>query len=203
VWTISNGACAPLSDTVMIQNNDHAELKSNFLVSEFACTDDTVHMFDISGNATLPTGFFWDFGDNTTSTERDPIHVYTQQGDYNITMTTMLEGCGSVSTSKVIRVFNCLSNNPGNGGTRKVLYANVVPNPSDEDFQVNIKLRAESEVIILLYDAAGRLIQTRKIVDEKDIKEIFEVEASGLYFFQVQVGYEVLIFKVVKVNGSN
>ena len=203
VWTISNGACAPLSDTVMIQNNDHAELNSNFLVSEFACAGDSVHMFDISGNTTLPTSFFWDFGDNTTSAERDPIHEYAAQGDYTITLTTHLEGCGSVSTSKLIRVFNCLSNNPGNGGTRKILYANVVPNPSIEDFQVNIKLREESEVNIVLYDAAGRLIQTRKIVEEKDIKEIFEVEASGLYFFQVQVGYEVLIFKVVKVNGSN
>ena len=199
VWTIANGACAPLSDTIIIQNNDHAELNSNFLVSEFACAGDTVHMFDISGNATLPTSFFWDFGDNTTSTERDPVHVYTQQGEYTITMTTELEGCGAVSTSKIIRVFNCLSNNPGNGGTRKVLYANVVPNPSDEDFKVSIKLREESEVIITLFDAVGRITETRKIVDETDIKEIFQVEVSGLYFFQIQVGLEVLIFKVVKV----
>ena len=203
VWTISNGACASLSDTVVIQNNDHAELKSNFLVSEFACTDDSVHMFDISGNATLPTGFFWDFGDNTTSTDRDPIHVYTQQGDYNITLTTMLEGCGSVSTSKMIRVFNCLSTNHGNGGTRKVLYANVIPNPSDEDFKVSIKLREESEVIITLFDAVGRITETRKIINETDIKEIFHVEVPGLYFFHIQVGLEVMIFKVVKVEGSN
>ncbi len=201
-WTISNGACAPASDTVVILNNDGAELKSNFLVSEFACTDDSVHIFDISGNATLPNGFFWDFGDNTTSTERDPIHVYTQQGDYTITFTTVLDGCGTASTSKVIRVFNCATNPSGNGGTRKVMYANVFPNPSDEDFQVNIKLRAESEVKITLCDAVGRITETRRITDEKDINAIFEVEVPGLYFFQIQVGLEILIFKVVKVETT-
>lgn len=30
--------------------------------------------------------FFWDFGDNTTSTEIDPVHTYTAPGPYTITL---------------------------------------------------------------------------------------------------------------------
>jgi hypothetical protein len=202
-WTISNGVCEPISDTVLITNNDGAELTANLLVSEVACVGEEVFMFDISVNETLPTGFLWDFGDNTTSTERDPVHVYTQQGEYTISLITYLNDCASALVSKNIRVYNCLENNPGHGGTRKILYASVVPNPSIDDFRVNIKLREESKVNISLFDAVGRRIETRSIEGEKEITAVFQPEAAGLYFFQVTTGVEVLLFKVIKVTGSD
>ena len=201
-WTISNGDCAPLSDTVVIINNDGDVLKANFLVSEVACVGEAVYMFDISENETMPTGFLWNFGDNTTSEERDPVHVYTQQGEYTISLITLLNDCASASVSKNIRVFNCLEN-PGPEGARKIVSASVVPNPSIDDFRVTIKLREESKVDITLYDAVGKTVATRSIEGEKEITAIFEPEASGLYFFQVKTGVEVLLFKVIKVNGSD
>ena len=30
---------------------------------------------------------FWDFGDNSNSTERDPIHIYKEPGTYHVTLT--------------------------------------------------------------------------------------------------------------------
>ena len=33
-----------------------------------------------------PTNWFWDFGDGNTSTERNPIHIYTIEGDYTVSL---------------------------------------------------------------------------------------------------------------------
>ncbi|HIH95226.1 TPA: PGF-pre-PGF domain-containing protein [Methanosarcina acetivorans] len=34
-----------------------------------------------------PTGWNWDFGDETTSTEQNPVHTYTSAGSYTVTLT--------------------------------------------------------------------------------------------------------------------
>jgi PKD repeat protein len=40
-----------------------------------------------------PTAWLWDFGDGTTSTERNPIHTYRNEGTYTVTLTVM-NSCG-------------------------------------------------------------------------------------------------------------
>ncbi|GAB7016628.1 hypothetical protein JCM10550A_19970 [Methanogenium cariaci] len=45
----------------------------------------TVHFTDLStGN---PTSYLWDFGDGATSTEREPSHTYTREGDFTVRLT--------------------------------------------------------------------------------------------------------------------
>ena len=44
----------------------------------------TVHFHDFSSG--IPLGWLWDFGDGTTSTERDPVHTYSTAGNYAITL---------------------------------------------------------------------------------------------------------------------
>ena len=45
----------------------------------------TVRFTDIStGN---PTAWLWDFGDNATSTEQNPVHTYTAPGNYTVGLT--------------------------------------------------------------------------------------------------------------------
>ncbi len=83
------------------------------------------------------------------------------------------------------------------------MYASVVPNPSIDDFRVNIKLREESKVEITLFDAVGKTVEMRSIEGEKEITAVFQPEAAGLYFFQVKTGIEILLFKVIKVTGSD
>ncbi|MDR0768177.1 MAG: PKD domain-containing protein [Methanosarcinales archaeon] len=43
-------------------------------------------VFTTHGNVTEGTTFRWDFGDNRTSTERNPTHTYAAAGTYNVTM---------------------------------------------------------------------------------------------------------------------
>ncbi len=40
-----------------------------------------------------PTSWMWDFGDGTTSTDQNPIHTYTQTGNYTVTLTITAANC--------------------------------------------------------------------------------------------------------------
>ena len=50
-----------------------------------------------------PLAFLWDFGDGTTSNERNPTHAYAAEGDYTVTL-TVSNALGSDQASTVIHV---------------------------------------------------------------------------------------------------
>lgn len=63
-----------------------------------------------SGNV---TSWFWDFGDRTTSTTKNPTHAYTSAGNYTVTLTASGES-GSASSTRQLTVtgqsFGCVAN---------------------------------------------------------------------------------------------
>lgn len=50
-----------------------------------ACVGEALHFYDDSYHGAL--NFLWDFGDGSTSSDRHPIHTYTQSGTYDVTLT--------------------------------------------------------------------------------------------------------------------
>jgi len=44
-----------------------------------------VQFTDLSSG--MPTAYAWDFGDGSTSSEKNPIHTYTKAGNYDVTLT--------------------------------------------------------------------------------------------------------------------
>lgn len=51
------------------------------------CTDFTVQFTDLSNPVTgTITGWLWDFGDGNTSTQQNPVHTYTNIGNYTVTL---------------------------------------------------------------------------------------------------------------------
>jgi PKD repeat protein len=51
-------------------------------------TNETYIPPGISGSVT----YLWDFGDSTTSTEENPVHIFTEEGAFNITLTPQFDG---------------------------------------------------------------------------------------------------------------
>ena len=56
-----------------------------------------VRFYDTSLN--FPSAWLWEFGDNTTSDLRDPVHTYTAPGEYTVTL-TVSNDCGSDARSR-------------------------------------------------------------------------------------------------------
>ncbi|MCK9480700.1 MAG: PKD domain-containing protein [Bacteroidia bacterium] len=70
--------------------------------------------FQFTNNSTLAAGtmtYVWNFGDENESTLKDPTHVYTQPGPYQVTLTaTSDNGCHSEITKSVYNYPNPVAN---------------------------------------------------------------------------------------------
>jgi PKD repeat protein len=54
-------------------------------------------------NTSEATSWLWDFGDGTTSTERNPSHTYNAQGDYTVTLTVRtIAGCQGIASKSLV-----------------------------------------------------------------------------------------------------
>ncbi|MEM9821451.1 MAG: PKD domain-containing protein, partial [Bacteroidota bacterium] len=84
-------------DTLLVFNAVEVTQPVAFFEADtLSCTADMVQFVNLS-TAVLPT-YLWDFGDNTTSTEENPQHNYTQQGIYTVCLTvTDAYGCDSTT----------------------------------------------------------------------------------------------------------
>jgi PKD repeat protein len=60
----------------------------------------TVTFVNTSNNA---VSYGWDFGDGSNSTEANPIHTYTSDGSYTVTLTASND-CGSVTTTTTVTI---------------------------------------------------------------------------------------------------
>ena len=69
---------------------------------ETVCPGTAVTFRDVSIPDFPIVGWFWDFGDGTTSTTRNPVHVYNQVGVHTVTLTiTNSKGCTDTETGQV------------------------------------------------------------------------------------------------------
>ncbi len=64
----------------------------------YEVAEDTVIFTNLSSNA---TSYVWDFGDNTTSTEENPIHLYTSSGTFTVVLTATNDGESNVYSEEI------------------------------------------------------------------------------------------------------
>ncbi|MDD3915450.1 MAG: PKD domain-containing protein, partial [Bacteroidales bacterium] len=84
-----------------------------------------IQFTDTSGGN--PTGWAWDFGDGNTSTEQNPVHIYTRVGTYPVTLTvTGPFGSDTVVKTEPIDKIRVL--NSGDIGTTTLRVAKVARN---------------------------------------------------------------------------
>ncbi len=80
---------------------DNPEVSADFSASSTNIpTDGVVTFTDLSSSTATPlTGWNWDFGDNLTSTDRNPYHQYKNPGLYTVTLTVSTQ-FGQVAKTK-------------------------------------------------------------------------------------------------------
>ena len=70
---------------------------------EFNCFGQATHFF-INSVETIDS-VVWDFGDGTTSTDREPYHTYLTSGDFKVTLTKTVNGENREPLEKTITIY--------------------------------------------------------------------------------------------------
>lgn len=118
---------------------------SNFLAIQ---SDNCLRKFSFQNqSANEPMTYQWNFGDGTTSTEKNPVHQYATVGNYNVTLTTR-NPQGSTSKQSVISIgdpyviSNPISGNASFKGAKTIQANNLIYSGA------NVIYKAEKHILL-------------------------------------------------------
>lgn len=139
--------------------------------------------------------YLWNFGDDSTSTEVNPVHQYALPGTYTVTLTTE-NACTttpSVKTQTIVLDFVGTNELPEFSDIR------VAPNPTAGDFRVEMRAEKATETRLTLLDIAGRQIKTVRTTAGPGLTSVpFEDLRlpGGIYRLYVQTESGFRVFSV-------
>ena len=142
--------------------------------------------------------FSWYFGDGDSSKLRSPSHIYPHNLDYQVELQiSSTEDCFSTSTDSI-----SISNKTSiDQAIEQDFQLQVYPNPFNQFVHISFILDQQEDVLITLYDAQGKRIQT--VVHDQLLKgrhqfEINEKLAASHYLLKIEIGRKVINKQLIK-----
>jgi PKD repeat protein len=157
---------------------------------DFTVTDQAVHFINQSTDGW--TYLIWDFGDGTSSTMENPLHVYQQPGFYDVTLTLANSACGSAISRQIFLDFTAIKE------AEPPLNMEVFPNPASDIIFAKIAAENNSPVAIKLWDNFGRALLTEPA---KTGDYSFDISgfSAGIYWLEIRTESAVKSVKLVKL----
>lgn len=147
---------------------------ANFTINTLA--EGNIELTNTSGYA---TSFEWNFGDGNTSTDENPVHTFTTNGTYEITLTT--QPCNktimqtlvidNITETPVVAIEN-LANKA----------IKVFPNPTQNIINIQDLKALESFV---LYNIAGAIIPVNASYNTTEMQVDLSDLPTGIYFLNL------------------
>lgn len=206
VYVMAPNGCSN-ADTVEVMQTSMS-IEPLFMCASNIRVGDTVRFVDLS--IPTPTEYYWNFGDNINSTEKEPTHLYYNQRDYKVKMVAYNEVC-SASITKNIKVegYNpyylikmAEENSQPNLNFISIDHVKIYPNPTRNYVTLEMEISEMANVGMYLFNINGQLLRKEKFnsierfeyqIDLTDLSE-------GLYFIRLVTVNEAKIFKVLKVR---
>ena len=160
-------------------------------VANFTFVQDGLNA-SFTNTSTNSTTYLWDFGDNTTSTEANPMHTYAAPGTYTVTLSAT-NACRTHQKTATLGVTGI------NELTEKVGVL-ILPNPTAGDFAVELNSNIDGPVQLSLFDAAGRILTTRETMVSQGISRVRFEQLNlpkGIYQLNIQADGKQASFNVV------
>jgi hypothetical protein len=167
----------------------------NLPVADFSFTiSGTAVLFD--NESSFGDSYLWEFGDDSTSTEESPVHVYQEDGDYQVTL-TVTNDCGSESITILVSTTTI-----GINDNDEISFG-LYPNPASTELFLQASENISSELNIEVISTSGQLIKAFQ-VPGADASGRIRVDVNGLsngiYYLRI-VGDDqqsVLRFDIIK-----
>ncbi len=150
-------------------------------VADFGYFDDNPRMFfkDSSLNGVI---YHWDFGDSTTSAEQNPVHTYTVNGTYDVTL-IVINGCGSDTISDSVNIYAVSVENRS-----RDYNVRIYPNPADDKLNIDISSDMQQNLKLELIDMLGKMLWSENISDNKGVYHgSIDINSypAGIYFISI------------------
>jgi hypothetical protein len=147
-------------------------------------------------SSTFPAYYYWDFGDNTFSTEIAPYHEYKTSGYFTVAL-HVTTPCGPESVYSLKIEFHVI----GIGENQKPGLFNCFPNPFTDQLTIQYELTEQSDIQILLISVSGmekiRLNKGKQSPGVYDISLPLKDLPAGVYILKIIYGDKVETRKVV------
>ena len=128
----------------------------------------------LHSTSTLATGYHWDFGDGTTSTEENPSHQYAQPGTYTVELIASSD-CNpdTISATIVVATVGIDEN--------KTIGFELYPNPASGQIEIRGNYPEQAKI----YDCKGVLVKTISLNLQKTVINIEDLE-NGVYIMELE-----------------
>ena len=140
------------------------------------------------------TSTSWDFGDGSSSSDLDPVHVYTTPGTYVVTL-TVTGPCGTDTyTDTMVASVVGIDEQLLEGAVE------VFPNPNSGNFTVAVELPSSMAVTMDLVNVQGQSVWSQQLGTVNGTVRTnvnMEAEANGIYFLRIVADDHVAVRKVV------
>jgi hypothetical protein len=177
--------CGTTTDTVHVT--------AHFLPSVFSFVDSLAgnEAYFNSNRSMCTDTYFWNFGDSTTSTLENPVHVFPDTGTYVI----QLIGCNTVGCDTQTYTLHIDSINysvsvPEQSYTLPSF--TLSPNPSNGLINISIGSLIDDAAVLECYDPEGRLKANWQLSQTK-FPHTFSIDISnlndGLYLFRLKTKF--------------
>ncbi len=174
-----------LSQTSPLETTSAAIDKITILKNTLAKFTTSVDSLTVTCNntSTDATNYLWNFGDNNTSTEQNPVHTYAKTGTYSIVLTAS----NPCTISKVTR--NVLIKTVSAKDIFEQLSAEIQPNPNDGNFELVVDNQSFINATLTITDVAGKELW-RKNTNLEEGNQRIKINppylSQGLYFLQIE-----------------
>jgi PKD repeat protein len=149
--------------------------------AQFAVTNTNSNVVEFVNESKYATSFFWDFGNGTTSTERNPGQItFAAPGNYVVTLTTQNYCCTDVFTQTVTVGETSTAVKDNNDFTLELF-----PNPVNDFFRIRLTEPAAISNVKVL-DMLGNATDVNYTLTGSDLAcHLNQNFAPGIYYVQV------------------
>jgi Secretion system C-terminal sorting domain/PKD domain len=157
-------------------------------VADFTHSNNGNGEYTFINTSTYSTNYLWDFGDENSSTEENPIHTYTEEGEYTVTLTSNYLCENSSIKSETINVILGIDD----FSIKKIV--EIYPNPVKDIMNIETTSVISSiEVLNIL----GQVLYSEKTNTNK-IQIDISAFSAGNYFVRVTVDNNTNVLQVIK-----
>ena len=137
--------------------------------------------------------YLWDFGDGSTSTDKEAFHIYQENGTYTITLTVFNE-YGSRSGSLDYQYYWLKENH------EKIVSQNIQVFPNPADNMLTIKgLNLKQSTMIHIFDISGDLDYTSPVLNDEMLINTQKFK-QGMHFVHIRSQEINIIMKILIVH---